>query len=347
MISEVRDINTNVFDLLCFSSYNRMEYNYRKDKKIMSNTKVITIYNQKGGVGKTTITINLAETLGRDFHKKVLIIDNDAQCSLSFLANLAIKNNGKAEDEDGQATLGYLEQLYQWHGIIPDYSDFEEAIIRPKYLKSVQKGFNWSDEEYEFHFDLLPSVGKDLSLAEIIYAAPSNEPFIVQPQNRPKGTAILRFLVQSIKEYYDYDYIFIDCPPSLGILSIGALLASDSLIIPTTTDMLSTIGIDTIINNLNDLGQVLPDFKVRGILFNSYTDTKFDNEAVADIEAYALENDIPIFKTKIPRTLQLKKLSSTDEIAVQQNSKEWTEYRQAMNSFAKEIVEQDEREGAY
>ena len=310
----------------------------------MSDTKVITMYNSKGGVGKTTLTINLAETLGRDFNKKVLVIDNDVQCSLSFLANMSIKENGRVEVDDGVSTLGYLEQKYQWFGELPEYEDFEETIIRPTYLKSQRKEgtIQWEDKETEFYFDLIPSVGKDLSLAELIYSAAPPVAFIIQPENRQYGTAVLAMIVNRIKKMYDYDYIFIDCPPNLGYLVTSTLLACDSIIIPTITDQLSTLGIDMVLDNLQDLGQVLPMFKIRGVLFNEFAKTNFDKRTYDEVSDYASNNNLHMFKTIIPRNLKLKELSGTGEIAVQQNGKAWQSYRQAIYSLAKEIIEQDE-----
>lgn len=313
------------------------------------NTKVITIFIQKGGVGKTTTTINLAETLGQ-MNKKVLVIDHDAQNSLSFLANIDINKKGAMEDEEGLSTIGYLEALYQYYG--PDeigVEDIREAIITPEYIQSVQrKGhFGHIDESVKFHFDIIPGCGKDLSLSELVYLVSDTverEVYINQTENRQKAKVVLAAIVAVIKKHFDYDYILIDCPPSLGILSINALNASDSLIIPTTTDMLSTVGIRTVVSTLNELKLYLPNFTIRGILFNSYSNTIKDNEKVDDVKAYARYNNINVFDTKIPKVAQMRHISSEERIAVLSQNKVYDNYKKAIRKLAEEIIEQDKGE---
>lgn len=308
------------------------------------NTKVITIYNQKGGVGKTTTTINLMEALGRRGYK-VLGIDNDCQNSLSFLANVDTSEKGMLEDEKGRMDIGALLGLYQWYGDIPDYEDLCEAIVRPEYTKKerIAGSIKWEDKTEKFSFDIIPGVGKDLSLVEMLYVSPSDEPYILRPENRRNARYILKVIIDQIKANFDYDYIFIDCPPSLGILSINALVASDALIIPTNPDMLSTIGIQTIIENLRELNLYIPDFRILGILFNEYTNTKYDKELVDDVVEYGKMEDINVFETKLPRRNKMKQLSAEEGIAYLSANQDFRSFNEAIDKLADELLEEEKK----
>lgn len=307
-----------------------------------SNTKVIAVYNQKGGIGKTTTTINLMEALGQRGYK-VLGIDNDCQNSLSFLANIDTYKKGMLESENGEMDIGALIGIFQWMGELASYEDLTQAIKRPTYTKKarVEGTINWEERIEKFSFDIIPGVGKDLSLAEMIYVSPSDEPYILKPENRRNARYILKLVIDQVKANFDYDYIFIDCPPSLGILSINALVASDFLIIPTNPDMLSTIGIQTIIENLRELNLYIPDFKILGILFNEYTNTKYDNELINDVIEYGKTEDINVFKTKLPRRNKMKQLSAEENIAYLNSSADFKTYNKAIDELVDEILQEE------
>ena len=312
----------------------------------MADTKVIIMYNNKGGVGKSSVTVNLAEIMGSLYNKKVLIIDNDAQNSLSFLCNVPINEYGALEHEGGHPDLGSLIGAIQWDGLdaVPSFEDLQEAIITPTYTRRVKvpNSMRWTDEEDSFSFDLLPGYNKDLSLVELMYVAPTDEPWILQDDNRRYARYLLKLVVDQIKQYYDYDYILIDCPPSMAVLSISALVAGGELIIPTSPDMLSVVGINNIIMNLRELNRFVPDFHVLGILFNQYSGTKGDDRLVEDVEEYGRESGINVFKTRIPRVNQMKTVSSEEQIGVLMNTKPFRMFRESIISLAEEIMNKEE-----
>ena len=333
------------FDTI-FNAIRKIKQNFieeeRGENKMGSNTKVIAVYNQKGGIGKTTTTINLMEALGQRGYK-VLGIDNDCQNSLSFLANIDTYKKGMLEAEKGEMDIGALLGLYQWYGTVCDYSDLTKAIRKPTYTKKVRVPgtINWEEKMVNFCFDIIPGVGKDLSLVEMLYVAPTDEPYILKPENRRNARYILKLVIDQIKANFDYDYIFIDCPPSLGILSINALVASDFLIIPTNPDMLSTIGIQTMIENLRELNLYIPDFKILGILFNEYGGLKFDDDLIRDVTEYGKLEDINVFKTKLPRRNRMKQLSAEGNIAYLSTTAEYKSYNKAIDELVDEILQEE------
>ena len=183
----------------------------------MDNCKVIAITNQKGGVGKTTTTVNLGVGLNQFYGKKVLLLDADPQSSLTIA--LGNKNPDALDDTLASAMNAVI-----------DDRPFDETAGILHHSEGV---------------DLLPS-NIELSGMEVgLFNVMSRE-------------YVLRNYIDTVRK--NYDYVLIDCMPSLGMMTINALAAADSVVIPSQPSFLSAKGLDLLLRSISKV--MAPDEKV-------------------------------------------------------------------------------------
>ena len=248
--------------------------------------KIIAVANQKGGVGKTTTTVNLAACLGA-LDKKVILIDADPQANAS--SGLGI-NVEKIEF----GTYQLLE-----HNCTAD-----EAILKTSAT----------------NVDIIPS-HIDLVAIEI------------ELVNVEKREYMLQQAINSLKK--NYDYILIDCAPSLGLLTLNALTAADSVIIPIQCEYFALEGLGKLLNTIKSVQKIHnKKLDIEGLLLTMYDSRlRLSNQVVDEVKIHFSEM---VFKTIIQRNVKLGEAPSYGEsiIYYDVNSKGATNYL----SLAKEII---------
>ncbi len=260
--------------------------------------KVISLVNQKGGVGKTTTSINLSSALGH-LGKKVLLIDLDPQSNST--TGLGIN---KAE---------ISKSIYD---VIIHSCDIKDTIVKTKFK----------------NLSVIPSMiylsGAEL---EIIQIASQEKDYVIGDQ--------LKLQIDTIKDRYDY--ILIDCPPSLGILTTNALAASDSVLIPVQCEYYSLEGVtqllDTIIRTQRNIN---PRLDIEGVLLTMLDGrTLVGLEVVEDVRKFFKEK---VFNTIIPRLVRLVEAPSHGKPILEYDPK--CRGALAYINLAKEVIERDGNE---
>lgn len=251
--------------------------------------RVVAVSNQKGGVGKTTTSVNLAAALAM-LQRRVLLIDLDPQGNAS-------------------SGLGHRQEEVGVYDAMMGYRDVHSALM-PTSLDTLQ---------------LLPAtralVGAELEL--------------VEENNRER---LLRRMVNTIRE--DYDDVIIDCPPSLGLLTLNGLVAADAVLIPLQAEYYAMEGLGELLRTIGAVRKSLqPDLEREGILI-TMSDSR--NNLCRAVESQARELFAEgVFETVIPRNVRLGEAPSHERSIHQYDPA--SSGAQSYMQLAKEILKRRER----
>jgi chromosome partitioning protein len=225
--------------------------------RVAHGVRTIAISNQKGGVAKTTTTLNLAAGLASR-GKKVLIVDLDPQ--------------GGSGISIGIATDSLNKTIY--NVLIQDEVGFSDITIKTK-----------------FGFDIAPS-NIDLAGAEI------------ELKQLLASEQVLKRKLEEISD--EYDYILLDCPPSLGMLTINALTAANEVFIPMAMELLALRGLDMLARTVKNIRAITnPNLQYLGMLGTKYDRTTLNSKEIYDALVTAAQNSgIRLFNVYIPLTVR-------------------------------------------
>ena len=226
---------------------------------------IISVINQKGGVGKTTTVINLAAGLSQ-LNKKILVIDLDPQGN-------ATTGLGLSNMENSNDTI---------YGVLNDTKEIAEVIKKTQFE----------------NLDLISS-NVDLSGLEVETADDSNRAFILK----------VKLSVYLNDSRGSYDYILIDCPPSLSLLTVMALVSSKSLLVPLQTEFFALEGLTQLMKTIERIKINLnPELDIRGILLTMYDKrNKLSSQVEKEARDYFHEK---VYSTVIPRNVRLSEAPS-------------------------------------
>ena len=222
--------------------------------------RVIAIANRKGGVGKTTTTVNVATAMAAA-GKKVLVIDLDPQ--------------GNASTSMGVNKKGRMASAYE---VLIGQAKLSEAIV-------------WTEIP---NFSIVPS-SADLAGAEIELVDMEKREFALKKAIETQAV--------------NYDYILIDCPPSLGLITINALVAANSVIVPLQCEFLALEGITDLIRNINQIKKVFnPDLELQGVVLTMYDKRNNLTQLVEeDVRNFFGKK---VYQTVIPRNVKISEAPS-------------------------------------
>ncbi len=257
--------------------------------------KIISLVNQKGGVGKTTTSINLSSSLGY-FDKKVLLIDLDPQSNTTIGLGIDVSKVKKS--------------IYN---VMMDECDISEAIIKTPFKNlSVIPA-------------LIDLAGVDIELIQI---SVQDKDFVITEQLKK----------QLVKIKDRYDYILIDCPPNLGVLTTNALAASDSVLIPIQCEYYSLEAVKQLLSTIRKIQQrINSHLSIEGVLLTMLDGrTLIGLDVVEEVRKFF--NEI-VFSTIIPRLVKLVEAPSHGKPIIEYDPK--SKGALAYLNLAKEVIDRN------
>jgi chromosome partitioning protein len=251
--------------------------------------RVISVANQKGGVGKTTTTVNLGACLA-DAGKRVLLVDMDAQGNAT--SGIGIKKSDVTND------------IY-------------DVLVNEVPIKEVIQ------QTARERLDIAPATIQ-LSGAEIELTS------MMARESR------LKTALSDITE--EYDYVLIDCPPSLGHLTINSFSASDSILIPVQCEYYALEGLSQLLNTIRLVQHFNADLRIEGVLLTMYdARTNLGSEVVEEVRKYFRER---VYDTIIPRNVRLSEAPSHGQSIIDYDPK--SKGAENYHALAKEVMNRDE-----
>lgn len=266
----------------------------------MNKCKVIAITNQKGGVGKTTTTVNLGVGLVKQ-GKRVLLIDADPQGSLTV--SLGVRNPDELETSLSTIMQAVIDDSELPNGIIKNEEGIDLAPSNIELAGMEMRLFNTMSREY-----------------------------------------VLRQYINSVKQ--DYDYILIDCMPSLGMMTLNTLAASDRVLIPAQPSYLSTKGLDLLLQSIVKVKKQLnPKLRIDGILLTMVDNRTRNARNTAEALRTGIGQHLRVFETEIPFSVRATESSYEGKSIFAYDSE--GKVAQAYEALTKEVLSIEREEARF